>query len=311
MRYLTVFNTCGISGTENSDHYISALQSIIDQDHEDNEILVSSCLNSREVRDRLVNHFKDKLHYHFIDKKLTVNMSFNLSVINAVKILGDFDGYIYVDSGVTFDNSKSIISEIEKRHETQKYSMVSIQTDTDTGYKNWFGRGEHDYFEEDFTVPLGKCCNLHVQLFTKELFEAFSAVIPDIFAAWATESTFSFLNAAIKKQWTIVGGNIVKHLISMDGASSGFPSHSHGDTWDNLLCDRRMSEIINKPEAKSSGFGFEEWRGILNHDPSRFDENMHSKDEELKKFIKENLFLNKSEFDYNQIGTQFLTKGAK
>ena len=97
----------------------------------------------------------------------------------------------------------------------------------------------------------------------------------------------------------------------MDGASSGFPSHSHGDTWDNLLCDRRMSEIINKPEAKSSGFGFEEWRGILNHDPSRFDENMHSKDEELKKFIKENLFLNKSEFDYNQIGTQFLTKGAK
>ena len=311
MRYLTVFNTCGISGLENSDHYIGAIQSILDQEHEGNEVLISSCLNSQETRDKLVNHFKDKVHYHFIDEKLTVNITFNLSVINATKILGEFDGYIYVDSGVTFGDSTNIISEIKKRHKTEKFSMISIQTDTDTGYKNWFDRGDDEHFKEDFVVPVGKCCNLHVQLFTKELLEEYGNIIHDIFAAWSTESTFSFMNAAIKKQWVVIGGNIVKHLVSMDGASSGFPSHSHGDSWDNLLCGKRMSEIINKPEAKSSGFGYEEWRGVLEHDPSRFDESMHSVDGELRNFIKENLFLNEGEFDYNKVGSQFLTKEKK
>ena len=42
------------------------------------------------------------------------------------------------------------------------------------------------------------------------------------------------------------------------------------------------------------------------HDKNQFDENYHCINENLKDFIKENLFLKKEELDYEQINSEWV-----
>ena len=62
-----------------------------------------------------------------------------------------------------------------------------------------------------------------------------------------------------------------------------------------------MKEIIALPDGTEYGFGYEELRGIKNHNPACFDENKHCKNDELKKFIKKHLYRHHDDFKYNDI----------
>jgi hypothetical protein len=43
----------------------------------------------------------------------------------------------------------------------------------------------------------------------------------------------------------------------------------------------------------------------MRHDSSQYDENYHSTNEDLKEFLKNNLFLKKEELDYEEIEHEF------
>ena len=99
-------------------------------------------------------------------------------------------------------------------------TLLNIQTDTDTGLQPLGFLQDSEaaqIIDENFAMPMGSSCNLHAQFFTHDIYESFkSKIIPDVFAAYCTESTFSFINASIKKNWAILKDIVLKHNKNVD-----------------------------------------------------------------------------------------------
>lgn len=317
-KLLIVYNTCGISGRENIEYYLESLESILNQDFDDFEIVVSSCLNSKLTIDILKSTFKNKISINWIKEKVPVNVSFNKTVLDSIKRFGEFEGYLYIDSGCNFNNDRQLFKKMYNLFKSGQYGMVSARTNTDTGYNIWFNIGNHDndveshdkFFNENgnFIIPLGKAVNLHVQIFSNSLVKAYGKPYTDIFAGQCSESVFSFKNAAIKEKWIVLADSKVEHNIGMDVASVGFlpflwKQKTNRPTWDHPFIIPSIIDRIN--DGIKYGLGYEELQSIVLHDKSKFDENGYSISDNLKNYIKENLFLKKEEFDYNDIDSEW------
>ncbi len=318
-KILVVYNACGISKKENSENYINSIKLILSQKFDSFDVVFSSCLNSQDDRNRVRQHFGNLIKYNFIDDILPVNVTFNHSIESAVKHNGRYEGYLYVDSGTSFTQDNLLQSLYEKL-KTGKYGMVSAHSSNDTEFFHGLGVGRFNgddayarkilFANGDYLVPIGKAFATHTNLISENLRSFYGKVYPDIFASHCTESTFSFLNAALKKQWVLLKDFIIPHHISMDGQSSGFSPLK----WRMLgkkLYDHpfKIQSILSRvltPDAAKSGFGYEECNNILIHDKTQFDENYFCVNDLLKDFIKHNLFLKREEFNYDNIQNEFI-----
>ena len=298
MEIVSVYNTCGIN-QDKTDWYSQCLESVLEQDMK-TEVVVSSCMNSVACLRTLKERFGDQISIVFYPDRLIVNSTFNKTV--RVKDKGQ-DGFLFLDSGVKLTD-KTSISQMAER--LDKSSMVALQVDVDTG----FGplgmlqdSSKPQVVGEDFKIPLGKGINLHAQIFGRELQDTFGNLIPDVFAAYCTESTFSFLNACVQKDWVIVADVMAHHNKAVDGPSSSQPHHSpvHRNPWNNLLHGRDALDFINDPEAKQAGLGYEECGRIMMHDPSAYDGDIPKDPEKLIEMVKKYFFLNPGELDYEKI----------
>tara|TARA_R100000008_G_scaffold86793_1_gene81649 strand:+ start:15125 stop:16060 length:936 start_codon:yes stop_codon:yes gene_type:complete len=307
-KLLVVYNTCGFSGREHVDWYIDCINNLLNQDFEDFRLVISSCGNRLPAIKKLVETFKDKVSYNFINDRITVNQSFNHTVKKCVEELGEFEGYLYVDSGVNVRDNKNVLSEAYKLFKSSNYGMVTIQASNDNGFKQWIGVDGY-ITGENFEIPVGRACNLHTQIFSNDIFKAFdNKIIPDIFVAYCTESVFSFLTAATRQKWVIMKDMVLEHLKSIDGATCGF-NHTgpKGDNKNNLFADLDIYEICKDPEAWESGFGYEEMQGVFFHDPKKYNEKGEVQDpERLKEFIRTRMFLTKEQFDYDKVVHKFI-----
>jgi glycosyltransferase involved in cell wall biosynthesis len=307
-KMLVVYNTCGFSGRESVDWYIKCINSILEQDFEDFRVVVSSVGNTVPVIKKLMSTFGKKISYNLTNERITVNQSFNHTVMKAVEEYGEFDSYLYVDSGIDFGNNKNVLTESYDLLRSGPNGMITIQASNDTGFKEWFGiRGTIK--DENFEIPVGRACNLHTQLFSNEIFKAYdNKIIPDIFIAYCTESVFSFVSAGVSQKWIILKDIVLEHLKSVDGATSGFHHIGpRGDSTNNLFGGLDIREIVKNPEAWESGFGYEEMQGVFPHDPSQYDSDGFAKQpERLKEFIRENMFLSKDLFDYDKLKHRFI-----
>ena len=308
MKILTIYNTCGINANR-TDWYANCLQSVIDQDYPDNKIVMSSCLNSEGCITAIKDKFQDLVDIVLFSDPYIVNTTCNRSIQLMVEKYGAFDAYLFLDSGVYFTDPQSISKAVESIKQND-YSMLTIQTDTDTGFMP-FGFSQDSptaqITGEDFIIPLGHACNLHCQFFTNDIFKAFgNKIIPDVFAAYCTESTFPFLNASVGKKWGILKDVMAPHNKAVDGPSSSQShiSQSHGNPWNNLLYGRDAREFIDDPEAIRCGLGYEECGNVMNHNPEAYDKNDNALfPEELKSAILKYFFTNESDLDYNNIET--------
>jgi len=308
---LIVYNTCGIK-SDNLEEYKNSIESILDQpingDKRRFDVVLSSCLNSEYCRKMLEDHFQDRIMYSYIDHPYTVNITFNKTVQEVVKKHGKYRGYMFVDSGVNFGTQENhYLENLITEFLSNKFGMVTIQTDTDTGF-NEFGykyeSSSPQIVNEHYVVPVGKACNLHAQIFHNDIFEKFDGkIIPDVFAAYCTESTFSFLNSAIHKKWIIYKDWMVNHAKAMDGPSLSSRHHSlkFGNTWNNLLFSRNALDFINDQEAIEAGLGYEECGNIMLHRKEAFDENGFAISPKLEFFIKKYFFSNNEELNYDNI----------
>lgn len=300
-RYLIIFNTCEIQ-RNNLFLYIKHLQSLLNQTQNGftSDIAVSGCAMHKATKAGLQKKFGKRLMYCFMDEIQPVNITFNKAVEEIVKRKGRYDGYLYVDSGVDVQNNIHAIQEMHNRFITGKYGIVTLQTDTDMGKENWFGLPTgHVWVGKDFIVPVGKCINLHFNLYDDRVLQYYGRLIPDIFKAYCTESVFSFMVAALNLQWVVVKDLVIFHTKSADGATSGFEHIGPKGYWNNLMFGLDMITILNDPRARSTGFGYDEWNHIFDHDPSKFDENGFALDSGLGPFMKEKLFLTPDLFNYN------------
>ncbi len=324
-KILVVYNTCGITPRENSQSYKMSLESLLYQDGDYCDVVMSSCLNSGQTRDKVQNYFGNKLMYNFVNEPHPVNVTFNHAIDNVVKHNDEYAGYMYMDSGSCLYPHRNIMKSLYEYLKEGRYGMITPQPSSDTEYHEGLGfgqfRGDDEAARElifkdgDYIIPVGKACAPHINVISNDLRSFYGRVYPDIFASHCTESTFSFINAALSKQWILLKDFIVNHQISMDGQSSGFnPSvwinETGRPTFDHPYLIPSIIERLCTEEAESCGFGYEECRNVFLHHDYHFDENYHCTNDKLKHFIKENLFLSKEELDYEKIEHEYINKGT-
>jgi hypothetical protein len=306
-KLLVVYNTCGIRKKLNLPRYCDSINSILRQDLEGVEVAISSCLNSDFETMSLSRTFGNRLSYNIINEKLPVNITFNHTVEKCREKLGDFEGYVYVDSGVDFENQTHALSELYDLFKSGNYSMVAARPDDDTGFDVWYGTkmsGDELFVDGHFQVPVGGATNLHVQIFSQDLVDTYPKLLPDIFAGECMESVLSFLCAAIKTKWVVHKDLILKHTNGMDGGSSGFWPKAWeangGKRWDHLfVVTEPIRDIIER--GRDFGMGYEEWQGIVMHRKDQFDDDGYCVNDDLRHYIRDNLFLNQKQFDYDNI----------
>ncbi len=307
--YISNFNTCGILPGDRSDLYISNIRSILNQTLDSNiklHIVISDCMSNINVRNKLIDTFKDTISYNFVDELVPMEPSFNHTTLKCVKQFGNFDGYLYVESGIKLFEEDTI-QKLCKYLQINKYAMISTIPDTDIG----FHYEDTPDLSIDYVVPVGKGINLHCQMFSGEYFSFYNRLLPDIFAGHCMESVLSFCCAAIQKQWIIVADAKVKHDVYVDGQSIGFRPDKYvretgKPSWDHPYKLSSLMPIFSNPKALKLGLGYEETRSIVMHDHSQYDENYHCINDQLKYYIKDNLFLNNTLLDYDNIQHEFI-----
>lgn len=315
MRICVVYNTCGISGRDNSNYYIHAIRSILAQDHEDKFVVVSACKVSPSIINKLKNEFGDRVAINVIDTVVPVNVSFN-HTCKDVAAKDKECHFLYMDSGCGFQTVDAL-SKMVERLETGRFGMVSTGVTTDAGiaindeFCQRTGLFQGRKLVLDNVVSVGCSLNLHTQIFHRELFDYYGGLMPDVFAGYCTESTFTFMCAALKKQWLYMPEIMVSHAVSIDGQSScdhpaaynqrtGRLNYDHPFMIDTFL-DRLMSD-----EARRVGMGYEECQKLVLHDDSQYDENEHCVNDELAPWIKDNIFLKEHEFSYDSIESDLI-----
>lgn len=308
-----IYNTCGLQvNRENVDYYIEAIESILNQDFDSFQVFVSSCLNTRVAMKRMQEHFEGRVNFNFITELHPVNVTFNHTALKAYEWFGEFDGYLYIDSGITFGEDRNVLKGLYDLYKSGPYGMVGTRTDTDSGVWAWFGLGAHQWdetgqnkiFEQGhFVIPVGKALNLHCQIFSREVFHAMNKrLMPDIFASHCTESVFTFVTAAVGQKFIYHKDIVVHHAAGMDGGSSGFAPIGKVPYKHLYKSPKTMDEILQDPEAWESGFGYEELQSVFMHNKKCYDENgNHKNPQRLEKFIKENMYLSKTSLDYDKI----------
>ncbi len=304
-KYLLVYNTCEIR-KNNLQLYLQGLDYLLAQETKglfEFDIAVSGCSLHSATKAALKKRYGNKLIYCWIDDIYTVNVTFNRSVDEIVKQRGPYTGYVFIDSGVltTFPNT---LLEIHNRAITGQYGIISMQTDTDMGLENWFGLPRGYVFRgKDFIVPVGKCVHIHFNYYPHCFYEYYGKILPDIFKASCTESVFYYMVAPLKLKWCVVKDIVLIHYQSADGATSlekfDPPTKPY---WNELMCDIDIRNAFKDPRAKITGFGYDEWAHIFDHNPDAYDaEGMALYPKELGDFVKETVFIPKTLFDYNNV----------
>jgi hypothetical protein len=335
-RVLVVYNICGVK-RDNTYQYPLFLQSIANQLF-DGEIVVA--VSACQPRENTIPYLKKQFpnfHYNVIDELYPVNVTFNKTVMDCVDRLGHFDGYFYQACDVSMTNNdiyQGLFSSIKSNPST---ALLAAQIDIDSCYAYGLklGGGRHGIDDErarlemfkdgtDYTVPVGKACAAHLLLFTHDILEYYGKLLPDLFAAYCTESIFSFLCAAIQRNWRISKDYRIAHNAGMDTPSAGFrpekrtpPPHDYPIPQfaryheKNGLAEGQTSpdsllHIFQNEYAKSIGLGYEECENIVIHDPSQFDHNQFSTNSKLAPYIKEHAYVSKEILDYDAIESNFI-----
>lgn len=306
-RLLLVYNICEIQ-RNNLFWYIECIKNLLKQEYDNFQVVVSGCKVTDATKKGLYKTFGNRIWYNFFDDVYTVFVTFNHTVKVVSESCGKFDGYIYIDSGMNAADNIRALQEVNIRLQTEKYGIVSLQPSTDTGYQMWFGKPEvgFAFTGNDFIIPVGKACPLHFTCFDHKMVEYYGRPLPDIFKMCCSESTYSFLCAALKLQWVIVKDLVLLHWKALDGISSFKDDPKTKEHWNDLICGLDLKTLVLTPEGKKLGMGFEEAQNIFMHDPTCFDENGLCKNDNLKDFIKKTLFVPPEIIDYNKINSALI-----
>lgn len=313
MRILVIYNICGIK-FNNLEMWSNHLQDILNQEYSDFTVAVSGCIVSDESKVEL-EKLKDKYNnivFNWIEDKVPVNVTFNHTAQVCTEQLGEFDGYLYVASDVKFGSDTKVIEKLAYLHQNSNSAMTYALVDNDHGLDGWYADvwSELDKMLETdhFCINIGRTANMHVILFDKVIYNTFNnKIVPDIFATHCTETTYSYLTAALGKKYVVHNKNVMLgHIGFADGHSVGFIDeirYNDSIAWKHLFKSKTSAEerLLND-EAKASGFGYEAHRGLLAHDESMYDENEnHIEPEKLLGFLKKAIYLSEDEFDYKTI----------
>lgn len=305
---LLIYNICELKHW-NLFWYVECLDNIIDQNYDNFNIVISGCGVTMATKKALMKRYGSRIWYNWMDDPLIIPITFNKTVTEVVNRVGEFDGYVYIDSGINPKNEKNCLTEINSRARMDKYGIISLQANDDMGYDWWFGFPKDTILTgKDFIVPVGKCINLHFQYYDKLLYQYYGRLIPDIFAAYCLETVYTFITLGVNKQWVIVKDLFVHHGKGIDGSGVAVPDHiGPKGAGNNLYGNLDIRDIVYNDESKEVGFGYNEAGTVLGqfyhmHDSEKFTaEGLSKNPDRLAKFCKDKLFLKKEMFDYDTV----------
>lgn len=322
MKSLIVFNACGIK-QDNTDLYPKYLANLIYQKfNSDVKIVFSSCQPKERTIPTLKNLFPS-IDYLEIFDPLPVNITFNHAILKSIEKYGLFDNYTFFTSDSLLLQQDSMQKLFSAMENNPTYGMLSAQIDVDSCYAYGLklGGGRHYIDDEnarremfsggkDYIIPVGRACAAHVNVYSSKLFDFYGRCCPDIFAGYCTESIYSFINAALNLNWVISKDVLIHHDAGMDGPSSSTKPEDHKEknpktgAYDHAFAQESLLYIFQSELAKKLGLGYEECQNIVIHDPNQY-ENNFCKNEFLKYYIKENLYLQKRFFNYSNIKSEY------
>ena len=319
-RCLVIYNICGIQ-KDNTTKYAQYLDMLTKQKFDGElKVVISACMNQPFTKTYLQNLYP-QCDYNDIREILPVNVTFNHSVLEAVKRYGKFDSYVYMSCDSLFRTENEVQGMFDILKNNQDYGMVTPQTDIDGVYAYGLklGGGRHGVDDErarkemfqdgtDYIVPIGRACAPHVNFYNPKIFEFYGKLLPDIFAAYCTESIFTFINAALKLKWCISKDHCITHHANTDVPSAGFrPETREGPPWDYPIphFGDSLIHVFKNEEAIALGLGYEECENIVNHDPSQYDENGFCINDDLKNYLKENVYLNSDQLNFADIEGEY------
>lgn len=334
-RILVVYNICGVK-KDNTYQYPIFLDSIASQKF-DGEVVVA--VSACQPRERTIPHLNKEFpnfHYNVMEDLYPVNVTFNKTVLDCVDRFGAFDGYFYQACDVTMKTEDTYQGLFNCLQSGDSNGLIAAQIDRDSCYAYGLklGGGRHGVDDErareemfrdgkDYTVPIGKACAAHLLLFSPNILEYYGRLLPDLFAAYCTESIFSFVCAAIKRNWIISKDYHIYHVASMDSPSAGFrPEKREPEPYDypipqfaeyhekfGLADGQKRADsllhIFQNDYAKSIGLGYEECEEIAMHDDTQFDSNHFCLNTDLAKYIKEHAYVGSHILDYDKIESKF------
>lgn len=312
MKLLAIYNTMGLSGFENIPYYVDSLRSLLSQQNVDLKVVISACKATDMWKLQSTNTFQRHVSYNFIEDNLPLSVTFNHTVDKMVKAFGVFDGYLYIDSGISFwdpSNRYDALSSLVKTHQSGPYAITAAMPSNDDG-RQWWGIEYQP--GEDFIFPVGKTTNMHCQIFDEAWRVAYGKILPDIFASHCMESVFSHMCAAIHRRFVLTQKVCLLHNHSMDGASIGsrapdpdrVPLSKTFETGGLLFKTKKdMDDVYRR--GKHLGFGIEECKIFWPHDPTCYEDGF-AKNPELGEFYKKEMYLTPEEFDYNSVVSNFI-----
>jgi|694.fasta_scaffold15936_10 hypothetical protein len=307
-KILVVYNISGIIH-ERIDMWFQFLLPIINQNYKNFDVCISGCKISKETQNKFIEFKKSvskKVHLIFYDEVHPVNVTFNKTCIELSKY-EFYDAFMYVASDVNFIEHLDALSKLTDLHFNENCGITSVVVNNDSGIIPWLGENVYNNIlnESHYQVPIGKTCNMHCMLFDRKFLDYYGKIIPDIFRSYCTESTFSFLTSSIEKKFIIHNKDIILiHLHSSDGSSGGFQGNRG---WKDLYkSSRNVMDRLMTNDAWICGFGYEECQNIFPHNKDMYDEyGIHKNPKLLVEFIKENLYLNKIELNYDTINVTY------
>jgi hypothetical protein len=312
MNLLIIYNTCNIGGPGNIPFYVDSIRSLLRQKtNAPLRICLSACMPSQMWIIQSENTFGNQISYNFITDNVPLSVSFNHSVDKMVARYGAFDGYLYVDSGISFwdpSNRYDALQRLIDIHEKHQSAITAAMPSNDDG-RQWWGIQYPE--NQDYVFPVGKTTNMHCQIFDEAWRRAYAKILPDIFASHCMESVFSHMSSAIRKPFVLTQEVCLLHNHSMDGASIGsravdtsrIPMSRIFETGGLLFKTKREMNDVYR-EGKKWGFGIEECKPYWPHDPDCFKYGL-AIHEELEGFLKQSMYLTKDEFDYDTITHRF------
>ena len=328
---LLIYNISGFK-LDNTTQYMSYLENIRNQAFDGQLEVVISAYKPRPHTISHLRKFYPEFHVNIINGKYPVNVTCNLTAIEAVKRFGKFSSYTYQTCDAMMETNTTFQEVFNKMKDNANYGIVAPQIDKDSCYAYGLrlGGGRHVVDDEraryemfkdgnDYIVPVGRACASHILMYRDTIFDYYGRMIPDIFASHCTESVFTFVVSALGLDWVILKDQKLKHGVSMDGPSwdhrpenrydldgNPLPSYDHPLVeWENKYGPSYMQKVFASPEAISCGMGFEECSNIVNHDASQF-ENNHCINDELKEFVKNNVYVSKDVLDYDTIECEWI-----
>lgn len=309
-RILIIFSTCAPDPHKDIGHWYRNFESIMQQNLSNYEVdyIISDCSSADnhliDAQNILNNGKAIFLDRHFCLNSLKVKVGIQMSVNYSCKLMtelyGLYDYYVYWQNDAFFNDTNSLQQLIEEMDEDD--AIMSPGNSDDFPYAEVWARYQcYDPNGSKVTLAVGAACNGLFFVFTGEYVEKYKfKPWPDILRANCSESLLSFNAAAIKRKWSSC--KHIKLETGRAGTGKDGPSLFARDGSGNIIhiCPFNSKYDIHHifSNGLSVGLGFEEIAGMYMHDPQYYD-GYFAKTNDLYKYILENLYVKKEDFNYD------------